>query len=645
MSDGAPSPPPPAPHPATRPELLDRDDVLAELQDAWRGSVRAGVVVGVTGEPGIGRSALLATMGDWAAREGARVLAVRGRESERHLGLAALADLLDPVLALAPDPSVREALAGLTSHGQPAAGPGAERRRVAAIVSLLEATRGSAPTLLVIDDAHLLDPSSAQELAYLLRRLPAGVCALPAWPSDRAATGLPRAVRELDGARLVRLRGLSAQAVLLLAGEQSVPDLWSRTRGVPRLVRECLASAAAHADAADDLRGLVADRLDRLSPEAMQVLAAAAVLGGPAPPDLLRAVSGRDERGTVEAIEEALSLSLLVEVGPEYDVPHDTARSLVDERTTRARQALLHRRAATYLAWRRVHPGVVAQHFTEAGMPDEAAPWHERAAARAMQVRAHEEALEHLSMAGDSGRVAGARGEVLVRLGRYDEAVAALEAALAVGDLDSDATAATLHRLADVHDRLGEWQSAEHRLLAAEALLPTTDSPGRARLRVDRARSSYRLGDLREARALAREVVDDERHPVEQARAYNVIGLVALAEGDPEAALDAFARSAQAAAGADAPEVSVGAWHNRARALHVLGRLDEAYEAAETARVIAEQQSDVHRVAAVESQLADVLHALGRSDEARVWQTRSAQALARVALPQHRPEVWLHSDW
>lgn len=53
----------------------------------------------------------------------------------------------------------------------------------------------------------------------------------------------------------------------------------------------------------------------------------------------------------------------------------------------------------------------------------------------------------------------------------------------------------------------------------------------------------------------------------------------------------------------------------------------------------------MHRIAVVESNLADILHAQGRTDEARALQTRSAEALARVALPHQRPEVWLIADW
>ena len=416
---------------------------------------------------------------------------------------------------------------------------------------------------------------------------------------------------------------------------------------MPRLVLECVASA--DRDAADDLRALVAARLDRLSPEALQVLAAAAVLGGPAQPDLLREVSGRDERGTVESIEEAMAHSLLIEMGTAYDLPHATLRTLVDERTTRARSGLLHRRAAQFLAThttaRGVHPAVIARHYSDAAMPEAAAPWHERAAARAMGLRAHDEALAHLAMAGDSAAIDFARGEVLIRLGRYDEAIAALEAALTTDDLDPGATAATLHRLADVHDRLGEWALAQEHLRAAEEALGTSTGPLWARLRTDQALSSYRLGELSQARALAEEVTREETDPAEQARAWNVLGMVALAEGDPDSSLAACSRSVEMAARADTAEVTVAAWHNQSRALHLLGRIDEAQEAAERARDLAEQEADVHRIAVVESNLADILHAQGRTDEARALQTRSAEALARVALPHQRPEVWLIADW
>jgi tetratricopeptide (TPR) repeat protein len=278
-------------------------------------------------------------------------------------------------------------------------------------------------------------------------------------------------------------------------------------------------------------------------------------------------------------------------------------------------------------------------------MPESAAPWHERAADRAMRLRAHDEALAHLALAGESATVEAARGEVLIRLGRYDEAIAALEAALATHALDASATAATLHRLADVHDRLGEWALAQEHLRAAEDALGTSTGPLWARLRTDQALSNYRLGELEQARALAEEVTSEESDPAEQARAWNLLGMVAGAEGDPESGLAAFTRSVEMAARTDAAEVTVAAWHNQSRALHLLGRIDEAQEAAERARALAEQEADLHRIAVVESNLADILHAQGRTDDARALQARSAKALAQVALPLQRPEVWLIADW
>ncbi|MCU0282285.1 MAG: tetratricopeptide repeat protein [Candidatus Nanopelagicales bacterium] len=641
------------------PALVERADLLEDLLARCRASAERPAIVGITGEAGIGRSAVLAALAARAGALGARVLSVRGRDSERHLGLAALAELLAPVIAEMHGSPLVEPLVGLAHEALPAAdqGPGVQGRRLAGVIALLEASAGRAPTLLLVDDAHLVDASSGEELGYLLRRLPMGVCAVLAWPSDRAGLALPRAVAELDAASVLRLPGLSAAGVTELAGVGQGATLWERTRGVPRLVVECLASE--DPEAADDLRALVGTRIDRLSPEALQVLTAASVLGTPAEPELLREVSGRDARGTVEAIEEALGLGLLLEVGPGYDLPHATVRSLVEERTSRARTALLHRRAADHLAAhvpaRGTHPGVVARHYSRAGSPELAAPWHLRAARRALAERAHEEALEHLGQAGTGPAVAVLRGEVLVRLGRYDEALAALEGALAEGALvdagpagdavGPEGPAATLLRLADVHDRLGEWAQARERLRAAEALLPAGPGILRARVGTDLALAAYRLGEFPEARALAEEVASGPADAAARARAWNVLGMVALAQGSADEGLAAFERSVAVATAVGAGEVAVAAVHNQSRALLLLGQLEAAHEMAQRALAGAEREADVHRIAAVASHVADVLHAMGRTQEAQEVQTRSARSLARVALPAVHPEVWLVADW
>lgn len=50
-------------------------------------------------------------------------------------------------------------------------------------------------------------------------------------------------------------------------------------------------------------------------------------------------------------------------------------------------------------------------------------------------------------------------------------------------------------------------------------------------------------------------------------------------------------------------------------------------------------------IAPIASNLAEILHAQGRTEEACSLKTRSARALAPVALPHQRPEVWLIADW
>jgi hypothetical protein len=80
--------------------MIGRDEQRRGLDDLVTGarSGRGGAVL-VFGEPGIGKSALLA---DAVARaEGVRVLSVTGLASEAELPYATLALLLAPILAVA----------------------------------------------------------------------------------------------------------------------------------------------------------------------------------------------------------------------------------------------------------------------------------------------------------------------------------------------------------------------------------------------------------------------------------------------------------------------------------------------------------------------------------------------------------------
>ena len=177
-----------------KPGLRGRRRECAAL-DALLDSARAGSsgVLVVRGEAGIGKTALL----DYAACQarGFRVARLCGVESEIELPFAALHLLLaamPPRMDQLPGPQ-REALAVALGEREGAA---PDRLRVGmAVLNLLADTADEQPLACLIDDAHWLDQSSLQALAFSARRLLAEraalVFVLPD-PSDVAElTGLP----------------------------------------------------------------------------------------------------------------------------------------------------------------------------------------------------------------------------------------------------------------------------------------------------------------------------------------------------------------------------------------------------------------------------------------------------------------------
>lgn len=128
----------------------------------------AGVLL-VTGEPGIGKTALL----DEAATltTGLRLLRARGTEAEQDVPFGALHQLLRPALAALsriPHPQQAALSAALAlSPGESTA----DRFAVgAATLSLICRYAEDAPVAVIVDDAHLLDRPSAEALLFAARR-------------------------------------------------------------------------------------------------------------------------------------------------------------------------------------------------------------------------------------------------------------------------------------------------------------------------------------------------------------------------------------------------------------------------------------------------------------------------------------------
>ena len=161
----------PAQHPAP---IIGRDAGLARLRGLVDPVPLAGQVLVVTGEAGMGKTVLLADAAGRARRAGMRVLSVTGRESESRLAFAGLHQLLRPVLSGAAGLPGRQARALLGALGL-AADPGAPDPLLTgvAVLTLLSDLSGRSPVLVVADDAHWLDRSSLDALAFAGSRLDA----------------------------------------------------------------------------------------------------------------------------------------------------------------------------------------------------------------------------------------------------------------------------------------------------------------------------------------------------------------------------------------------------------------------------------------------------------------------------------------
>jgi DNA-binding CsgD family transcriptional regulator/tetratricopeptide (TPR) repeat protein len=151
--------------------LVGRDRELASLRSFLGEAEVDGATLLLTGEPGVGKSALLVAAAEMATRDGVRVIRGGGVEYETDVsysGLHQLVDLLSDDLRGLP-PSTRasiEVALGIAS------GPAPDRLAVlSAALALFRQAAWTTPLLIVIDDLHWLDRASGAVVGFVGRRL------------------------------------------------------------------------------------------------------------------------------------------------------------------------------------------------------------------------------------------------------------------------------------------------------------------------------------------------------------------------------------------------------------------------------------------------------------------------------------------
>jgi DNA-binding SARP family transcriptional activator/tetratricopeptide (TPR) repeat protein/ABC-type cobalamin/Fe3+-siderophores transport system ATPase subunit len=458
--------------------LIGRAAELAMLEEEWElacREARSGRLVLLAGDAGIGKTTLIADVARRVHEEGAIVLAGRSpRET-----VVAYQPILEALRHWALNTSVSDLRAAAREYGAelarlipelrrrapdlppPADEPDTERYRLfEAVVGLMTELSRSTPVLLVLDDLQWADRPTLLLLRHLARATsPARVLILGAYRSTERGDTFNSALTEMMRERLatqLEIQGLSeadtAELVALRAGERPSRSfahaLYEETEGNPFFVEEIvrhLLEGGVRAGSAtaselqsfglpEGVKQVIAWRLSRLEPSAIELLRVASVIGRDVDAALLERVVLQAEEEFLGALEEALAAGLLVEADDRpgaYLFSHALIRETLYEGMSVPRRARIHKRVgeaieATQGRRQGRYLPELAYHFTRAVADDqdaeEAITYALRAAEQATTMLAHEEAAEHYARALDvlarfQPEATARRCELLVALG------------------------------------------------------------------------------------------------------------------------------------------------------------------------------------------------------------------------------------
>ncbi len=362
-------------------DLLERSSLLDELSGVLAATTVGGQVVLVTGEAGIGKSALVK------------------RFAERHSAdVRFLLGACDPLLtprALGPLHDVgRQAggrLAALLAAGSP--------REQLFGAFLDELDRRPRRQVVVVEDAHWADEATLDLLVFLGRRVErTRALLIVTYRDDELAVDHPlRAVvgrLPAEAVRRLRLEPLSGAAVAELARRAGRPaaGLHALTGGNPLLVTEVL--AAGDLDVPLTVRDLVLARFGGLPADAQEVVRLVAVVPTRAELWLLEEAV----RPAPSAVEAGVAAGLLVAGAEAVGFRHELLRRAVEGSLSALGRRELNRRVLEVLAdapAREVDVARLVHHAREAGDIGAVLRHAPEAARQAAAVAAHREAVGH----------------------------------------------------------------------------------------------------------------------------------------------------------------------------------------------------------------------------------------------------------
>ena len=307
-----------------------------------------------------------------------------------------------------------------------------KRQTADALTAWLVEETQQRPVLVVFEDLHWADPTLVELLTVLMDKIPAVRMMLLLVFRPDFPTPWPWAARSyVSQLTLGRFSRLHAEELIArrLGGKtlpaEVVQHIVAKTDGVPLFVEELLKmileSGMVSEESGDyrltgplletaiptTLQDSLMARLDRLA-GAREIAQIGAALGREFSYDLIRAVAPVDELALDRALARLVEAELIYRrwqaPGTQYVFKHALIRDAAYQSLLKSRRSFFHDRIARVMEERfpeirETQPELLAHHYTEAGLAEEATECWQQAAQRAIERSAYVEAIHHLDVA------------------------------------------------------------------------------------------------------------------------------------------------------------------------------------------------------------------------------------------------------
>lgn len=430
--------------------LVGRTEELAFLRQRWETArVREGQVVLLGGEPGIGKSRLVQELKEQVAKAGEARREFRCSSYARNTAFYSVIDHLQRWLQFQGDEPADEKFrrletalegyrylpeesvalfASLLSLPLPERfaplrlSPERQRQKTQeALVAWLAEESEERPLLIVWEDLHWVDPSTLDLVQMLIERAaPLHLFVLLVFRSSEfTPPWSPRPPVHLLTLNRLERRPVEDLIAHVAQGrrlpQHLVEHIAAQTDGVPLFVEELTktiieaglpenggggAPSAIPATLQDSLMA----RLDQLSSIARDAAQIGAVLGRAFSYALIRAVWPSDEQRLARGLAQLVESELIFQKGmlpqARWVFKHAMLQDTAYQSLLKSKRQQIHHHVANVLAKqfpdiRHHQPELVAHHYTEAGLLDQAIGFWQYAGEQAVQRSAHREGIGH----------------------------------------------------------------------------------------------------------------------------------------------------------------------------------------------------------------------------------------------------------